>query len=123
DAGAVARRDGRGGGIDRHHDNAGELANAGERCQHVLEHGERQLLPPRGAEHAGETPFGVAGVLDRHHGVDTGIHAVAFAAASALASTWRASSSRSASVVIRVCAAVTAMPSSPAAAASARGTT
>src|SRR5258705_439785 len=92
--------------------------------------GERQLLPPRGGEHGGETLLGLRRFLDRHHCADfsrnthgAAVHIFALASASAVASTWCASRSRSSSVVISVCAVVTGMPSAEASAPSARSTT
>ena len=126
DAGAVAGGDGGGRGIDRHHDDPSQLAHDAHGGHHVLEHGERQLLPTRCGEQRGEALFGLRRTLDRHHRADFSrslhvqlIYTVPSASASAVASTCRASCSRSSSVVISVCAIVTGMPSAAASAPSA----
>src|SRR5436190_7422087 len=122
---AVSRRNGRRRGVRRYHENAGELARMGQCRQHVLEHRQRQFLSPRRTEEASEAPLGVARLLDRNDGVEAAlhIHALTLAKASALARTHRANVSRSASVVMSVCAGVTGMPSFSASDASTRSST
>src|SRR3954462_2359716 len=123
----MAGGDGGGRGIDRARHDVGKLAHAANGSDHVLEHGERQLLPPLGGEQRGETLLGLHRLLDRYHHANfsrnthahAAVHTVALASASAVASTSRASCSRSSSVVISVCAIVTGMPSAVASSASA----
>src|SRR3954447_3942358 len=127
DAGAITGGDGSRGGINRDHHDPGKLAHLAYGSDHILEHGECELLPPLGGEQRGKTLLGLHRVLDRHHHADfsrnthvhAAVHTVTLARASAVASTSRASCSRSSSVVISVCAIVTGMPSAAAASASA----